>query len=317
MRFYHSLHIFFFLLPLGASAQVDTSVSQYGQYFFDQDEIVFEFDRRAYEAAGRDTKSAADFADLGILEAIATGKVQQWSKDNWVLRQLDEYRFQLRKKRADFKDAPNWLFKLLIKSDYWSIPDSIFEKQGWLGRYEIKNPDLLPPPGDTGQVVFHLDGFQHSQVVILTGSFNNWDEQAYKMKRDANGWTLHLSLSPQEYEYKFIVDGKWIHDPANPEKRVNQYGTLNSVLRLTKMVQFNLEGFVDAKKVILAGSFNAWNEKAIPLHRTESGWWTELPLSSGKHTYKYIVDGHWMTDPANPRTEHDLHGNENSVLFVR
>ena len=73
----------------------------------------------------------------------------------------------------------------------------------------------------------------------------------------------------------------------------------------------------EAKTVILAGSFNQWNEHADQMHRTASGWGIELPPGTGKHTYKFIVDGQWMTDPANPRRETAWDGHVNSVLLVR
>ncbi len=319
MFFRYKIMSLFLLLSLNATAQIDTSKSKYGYYYFDKDDVVFEFDRRAYEAAMHSTDSSkVDFADLEILEVVVAGNADDWSKDDWVMKKVDEYHYQLRKKRVDFKDAPNWRFKFLINGDYWTTPDSVFEKKGWLGRYDAPVPDnLLPVPSDTGQVGFHLKGHLNAKTVILTGSFNNWDEHLYKMRRDATGWTLRLSLAPREYEYKFIVDGEWMHDPANPEKRINQYDTYNSILRLTKTVNFELRGFNDAKTVILAGSFNNWDEHSTKMQRTASGWKIELPLASGKHTYKFIVDGQWMHDPANPRLENDRQGNENSVLFVR
>ena len=51
------------------------------------------------------------------------------------------------------------------------------------------------------------------------------------MHRDAAGyWTRDLLLPPGYYEYKFVADDKWFHDPANPERLPNRYGTLDSVL---------------------------------------------------------------------------------------
>lgn len=97
----------------------------------------------------------------------------------------------------------------------------------------------------------------------------------------------------------------------------NQFNTFNSVLRVTAPVRFGLEGYDDAQEVILAGSFNDWNEHALKMKRMERGWEIAVPLTGGKHLYKFIIDGKWITDPANPRTETDLKGNVNSVLFVR
>jgi 1,4-alpha-glucan branching enzyme len=164
--------------------------------------------------------------------------------------------------------------------------------------------------------VFKLKGFLTTKQVILTGSFNNWDEKAIRMKRTADGWEMHMTLPPGEYEYKFIADGKWMEDPANPVKKHNEYGTYNSVINLNKSVRFFLAGFTTAKEVILAGSFNNWDTHQIKMRRTGPGWTYEMSLGRGKHQYKFIVDGQWIVDPVNPRKESDLHGNENSVLLV-
>ncbi|MFB0515587.1 MAG: alpha-amylase family glycosyl hydrolase, partial [Candidatus Neomarinimicrobiota bacterium] len=39
-------------------------------------------------------------------------------------------------------------------------------------------------------------------------------------------------LNPKKHEYKLIVDGKWINDPANPDSVSNNMGGFNSVLDL-------------------------------------------------------------------------------------
>ena len=126
-----------------------------------------------------------------------------------------------------------------------------------------------------------------------------------------------LALKPGVYEYKFIVDGQWIHDPANREKRVNQYDTFNSVLRVSTGVRFYLDGYTGAGEVLLAGSFTNWEHGAVRMRPSERGWEVSVPLVAGKHYYKFIVDGAWMTDPGNRRIEHDGKGNDNSVIFVR
>lgn len=310
--------IVFLALTIPVVAQVDTAQSTYGTYFFEGDEVVFEFDSRAYEQAVHESNGAViDFADLDILKVAVSGNFNNWSSKGWKMRRIDAYRFQVRKHLKDFKDAPNWQFKFLINGSYWVTPDPEQQKKGVLSIYDIKNPDApTPVVSDTGNVQFSLKGHTLADHVILTGSFNNWDEEAIHMKPTGEGWVIHLTLTPGVYEYKFIVDGKWMEDPRNTEARLNQYSTLNSVLRVDAPVRFELEGFTNANQVIIAGSFNNWNTSALHMQRSETGWWTELPLTGGKHQYKFIVDGNWMTDPANPRTETDSEGNLNSVLFV-
>lgn len=310
---------FLLFSPLGILAQIDTVKSAIGAYYFDGDDVVFEFDRRAYAAAFRTADSArVDFADLDVLQVAVSGNFNGWSQEGWKMERVDENRFRLRKHLRDFTDAPDWQFKFLINGQYWTVVSGDPKKQGALGWYDLNNPDApAPQAGDSGNVVFRLKGFIPSKRVVVTGSFNNWDENALEMKRSADGWELTLTLKPGVYEYKFIADGQWLHDPANPERRHNQYGTYNSLLRVTTPVRFELEGFREAREVILTGNFNNWDEKAVKMRRTEFGWAAELPLAGGKHLYKFIVDGGWMTDPANPRIETDPHGNVNSVLFVR
>lgn len=307
------------LMVAQGAAQSDTARSKYGNYYFEGDEVVFEFDVRAYASVLRSVDSTlADFADLDVLEIAVSGDFNNWSEDGWKMQKAGPFLFRLRKPVLDFKDAPNWQFKFLVSRIQQIAADSMLKKKGMLGWYDIPNPNVpVPVPVDSGNVLFRLDGHTESKQVILTGTFNNWDENALKMKRNNGGWELRLMLTPGVYEYKFIADGTWMHDPANPEKRRNQYSTINSVLRVTQSVRFELHGFNDARSVVLSGNFNNWNTSALKMRRTEIGWATEVPLTTGKYLYKFIVDGNWITDPANPRTETTREGHTNSVLLLR
>jgi hypothetical protein len=51
------------------------------------------------------------------------------------------------------------------------------------------------------------------------------------MKRLDNGrWEKIVTLAPGQYQYKFLVDGKWRRDPANDNLCPNCFGTLNNVI---------------------------------------------------------------------------------------
>jgi hypothetical protein len=45
-------------------------------------------------------------------------------------------------------------------------------------------------------------------------------------------WIAEVDLKPGAYEYRFVVDGQWIEDPAAREQRTNPYGGCNSVVRV-------------------------------------------------------------------------------------
>lgn len=75
--------------------------------------------------------------------------------------------------------------------------------------------------------------FNHrcAREVFIAGSFNNWNRSATPMIALADGkWSKELRLPPGRYEYRFIVDGQWIDDPAAKETVPNAFGGVNAVL---------------------------------------------------------------------------------------
>ncbi|GAB2595975.1 S41 family peptidase [Spirosoma areae] len=79
--------------------------------------------------------------------------------------------------------------------------------------------------------------------------------------------------------------------------------------------RFTLRGYAEAKDIRVAGTFNSWSKEANPLIRQGNVWVADVELEPGKASYKFIIDGQWTIDPANPRTEHE--GRQiNSVVNV-
>ena len=75
--------------------------------------------------------------------------------------------------------------------------------------------------------------------------------------------------------------------------------------------------FPRAKTVRITGSFCNWSAKGLPLKKREDGIWeTHLALESGKHEYRFIVDGAWLPDPHNTRTTPNEFGGANSLVEV-
>jgi 5'-AMP-activated protein kinase regulatory beta subunit len=69
-----------------------------------------------------------------------------------------------------------------------------------------------------------------AQAVYLVGDFNDWNEASHPMKQDADGtWKKTVVLAPGTYQYKYLVDGGWQEDPANPNRCRNQFGTYNCI----------------------------------------------------------------------------------------
>jgi 1,4-alpha-glucan branching enzyme len=65
------------------------------------------------------------------------------------------------------------------------------------------------------RVTFSLEA-PGAQEVLLGGNFNEWNAGINPLKNQgADRWKRTVLLAPGSYEYKFMVDGQWIQDPAN------------------------------------------------------------------------------------------------------
>lgn len=83
-----------------------------------------------------------------------------------------------------------------------------------------------------------------------------------------------------------------------------------------KKVRFEFKA-PTARRVLLVGDFNAWNNAGVALKRSKDGIWSiDLGLKPGKYQYKYIVDGQWKTDPSNRISVRNPFGSENSIKEV-
>jgi hypothetical protein len=162
---------------------------------------------------------------------------------------------------------------------------------------------------------FYLEGFESARQVLLTGSFNDWNEGELQMKKVEGGWALDYVIGPGDHQYKFIVDGAWMVDPKNPMVMYDDRGNNNSVLIHKPNHAFVLQGYPEAKQVILSGTFNNWAEQGYLMKRVGDAWEMGVYLLPGKHQYKFIVDGVWITDPANPLWEENEHSTGNSIYW--
>ncbi len=89
-----------------------------------------------------------------------------------------------------------------------------------------------PPRVKNGRLVFlYHDDMANS--VSLAGDFNSWHSALTPLAKNSSGlWLAEIEApKPGSYQYKFIVDGnRWLEDPSNGMKVVDNFGGLNSVL---------------------------------------------------------------------------------------
>ncbi|MFA7283774.1 MAG: AAA family ATPase [Candidatus Omnitrophota bacterium] len=74
-----------------------------------------------------------------------------------------------------------------------------------------------------------------AKEVYLAGEFNGWRlDESSRMEKNNGCWVKKLNLDSGRYRYRFVVDGQWAEDPANPLTEPNNYGTLDSLLKVDK-----------------------------------------------------------------------------------
>lgn len=316
----HIIKIVFALASLISFSQNDALKG----YRIEGDDVVFTFDKRDYQNVTEDGfGNKHDFDDLDIENVVVSGQFNDWSRDKWQMKKINENVYELRKKLIDFTDEFSWEFKFVINNSYWAEPSkhdpNIAPARSKYGdNYRTYNLKLFTAyPDKNGNATFKLKGHKDAKKVILSGTFNRWNEHLFEMNKTADGWELTLQLKPDEYQYRFIVDGHWMEDPDNVDKVVNEYGEYNSHIDIKEYTTFKLRGYTNAKEVILAGSFNGWNEHEFKMQKMDYGWKYVIPLSGGKYHYKFIVDGEWIVDPNNTVKEYDDDGHINSVCMVK
>ena len=82
------------------------------------------------------------------------------------------------------------------------------------------------------KVTFSIEAVGAKEVALL-GDFNEWNSKAHPMRHEGNGlWTKSIFIPAGKYEYKFLIDGKWVEDPRNEQTSPNCFGNINSVLNV-------------------------------------------------------------------------------------
>jgi chromosome partitioning protein len=82
------------------------------------------------------------------------------------------------------------------------------------------------------EIVLKVDA-PDAKEVFIAGEFNNWKlDDTSRMEKTNGCWTKRLNLDSGKYRYRFVIDGNWSEDPANPATQLNSYGTLDSLLEV-------------------------------------------------------------------------------------
>ncbi len=148
--------------------------------------------------------------DLGIMDLGPTG--------------LDAGRLEDSPVPADISESQDAAYELGTGDDLEDAPDDLVSDD--VGGQE---------PLACGDIWLAYEAAPGVKEVLASGSFNNWGDSAATatvlLDEDGEGtFEAVLHLSPGTYQYKFVVDGNWIPDPANPHQVDDGYNGFNSVL---------------------------------------------------------------------------------------
>jgi hypothetical protein len=110
----------------------------------------------------------------------------------------------------------------------------------------------------------------------------------------------------------------WRHrETAAPDQRVVPVSASREALEAAPVpTQFVYDG--RARRVVLVGDFNNWDEKANPLEREpgSSLWSVTVPIQRGRHIYAFLVDSVWTVDKQAPVASDPDFGVTGSVILV-
>jgi hypothetical protein len=168
--------------------------------------------------------------EAGIIP-ISTLDVTIENNELWVKPSVVKKRKLIHKSRTVFLDQIEGTPLTFNKDEDGKIVSVTFEYEG--ASYTAVRV-VLPPPSLKGNTTFRLKGHADATIVALAGSFNDWNQSQFIFGREGDEWICRIDLEPGKHAYKFILDGNWLLDPANPETEDDDYGVKNSVIMVVK-----------------------------------------------------------------------------------
>lgn len=137
--------------------------------------------------------------------------------------------------------------------------------------------------------VFHWD--RGGQEVFLAGSFSEWNARI-PMNSSHGEFETIIELPEGEHEFKYLVDGKWVHDPNIPTTN-DMFGGRNNVVSIKKsdfevMSALNSDDKRLAQIAISPTSTEGSYGQLIPSHHTpmvvkEKGVHSSVPPAVPPH----------------------------------
>jgi 1,4-alpha-glucan branching enzyme len=274
------------------------------------DHLVLRIDLKSPK---KELDSILEVAGMGasVASNILRGDFTAMNNDGWNISEHRDDVIQFNRPLTDLNNNPQskpWLITTRIEQTAGrpGYPENILYGVNKFAKLTVYQ---LP----TGLTRFILPGFENAKRVFLSGNFNNWSTLKGLMKKTDGGWMLDVMLGPGAYEYKYIINGNWRTDPNNLLQMDDGAGNVNSVY-FKYSHTFKLTGYASAQRITVAGDFNKWDGNELLMEKRGNNWVLQMYLPDGKHLYRFLIDGKWITDPTNTAKENDENGTLSSIL---
>jgi Glycogen recognition site of AMP-activated protein kinase len=223
--------------------------------------------------------------NLKANKVMLAGTFNKWNPDDLPMMRTDSGWIAL------VKLSPGKHWYKFITDDNWTIDsDNLLNEND--GRGNTNSVFYFT------NIVFKLQGYTTAKKVFLAGSFNDWQTGELAMNKTATGWELPVYLPEGTHTYRFVTNGTWFADPENTDRYPTEFKELNSVIRVGNPKLFFLQGYENAKEVVLTGSFNKWRTDELFMKKTAVGWEFPYTLGPGNYEYHFRVDGKRVIDSA-------------------
>jgi hypothetical protein len=177
---------------------------------------------------------------------------------------------------------------------------------------------------------------QNNRIRYVGAAFRNEHfATIHTFQRNDNGVYFLVYPVPKNVstvEYRLVVDGLWMPDPANPDSvAVPDSDIYLSVANVPQQigvpprspqllpgnrVEFELNA-TPGKAIYVAGSFNNWDPFMHRMEEVSPGHYSlTIRVIPGTYYYYYVTDGRRMTDPRNTQSAFRVDGSRVSVFHV-
>lgn len=171
----------------------------------------------------------------------------------------------------------------------------------------------FPLPTETHDLIQPVMLNDDSTIIDLSDYFMN----PYKIK----SLTFSKCLIPGKLEAGKALTLNYSGEPVPPVMVTRAWfgdTAYSFIMKRSPKVEYNLQykPTREVKSVFVAGDFNGWSATQTPLNFKDGIWKADLKLYPGRFSYRIVVDGDWILDPANKDTVSNNMGGVNSVLTV-